>query len=448
MTNSIILGDSQAVHYNWTKYTINKTKVVEPDNSDVAIRFGIMNKEFRLVEGDIEIPEKGLVVITGISGSGKSSCLRELCVAMQNPLGIQQINTQVFDNIETRLKDFLDDPHTLSAVGLGDIVTLLTPLKHLSDGQKYRLGIALLTKKDISILIIDEFCNQLDEISTIGILRLIKRLSKDRLVIVATSRPYGLEYVDCDKVYRIKQGMIHEWNVTKKNITDDITHFRGKRDDWDYFAQWHYRSQSAGMVNNIEIFKFKDFYEVGVIIGGQPYLNISTRNKMFPMYKNNTKMVNKDIYTVHRIVISPEFRGLGLSRFLFDTLYKTYYQPRGKMMVELLTALDDYIPFASNAGFSYGGELPPNPVRKVLQKLGFDFTRYLDDDYVIDFVKQHYEPVRKAVINSFNRGSSRKFDPDFEGVIYNARRMANVLTNYYYKRFDELQPEQDNLDLK
>jgi ABC-type phosphate transport system ATPase subunit len=420
--------------------TINKTKIVEPDTSEVVIKYGILGKEFNLISGSVDLPDKGLVVLEGISGSGKTVCLREIAQTLNQCIIKIHQNGSNYEGNTSKLKDYIEGrvPYSLLAsCGLSDIVTLLTPIQYLSDGQKYRLCLA----ETINILgnaplIIDEFCNQLDEISTIGILKLIRRLANDRLIVVATARPYGLQYVKCDKLYRIKAGKIIERTVNNISLTDDITWYRGNKKDWEYFSQWHYRSGSAGLANNILVFKYKNDYEVGCIIGGQPYLDISCRNKLYPHYKKNGVVVNQDIYQIHRIVISPEFRGLGLSKLMFDKMHELYYAPKNKKMVELITSLDEYIPFAKKAGFTLGGELPPNPVRERLLKLNFDFTRFTQDEYVKQFVLDNETTLTKAVIASYNRGMSGDFKPTLEEVVFNVQRMCNVKTSYYYKRFD------------
>ena len=409
---------------------LNETKTVYPDSSDICLKYGIINKTFRLIEGDIDIPDKGLVIFSGISGSGKSACLNTLSSELSVPVSRVDIS-QVRGN--KLLKDTNTDLSKLTNVGLSDIVTLLTPLDYLSDGQKYRLGLLdLITNNTV---IIDEFCNQLDEMSTIGIMRMVSRLAQDKLIIVATSRPYGYEYVDCD-FYNINQGLINKVDVSKKNLINDIEWRLGKRKDWEYFSQWHYRSGSCGISTRVIIFSYKD-YDFGVILTTTPPLAISLRNRLFPEYKSNGKLVNKEIYYINRIVITPEFRGLGLSKYMFDVLHETCFTD--KKMAEIITSLD-FLPFAERAGFSFGGIFAPNSVRTGLAKLDFDFSKYLNDNYVNTFVTDNYDKVYKLVVASkkgtkcYDRLSEFTFDEVISAVV----RMCNTqFTRYYYKRFDD-----------
>jgi ABC-type ATPase with predicted acetyltransferase domain len=417
---------------------INKVKTVEPDSSPLTQAFGIIRKEFPLITGQVRLPSQGLVVISGISGSGKTSLLRATSLHFfGNENNILKVNIEQF-NQDLLLKDYFTDIPWLARIGLGDIVTLLTPVKFLSDGQKYRLGLSMALKTSQEVLLIDEFCNQLDEISTVGILNLVKKLATDKLVVVSTSRPFGIEYVQPDAVYRIRNGKIENVKVDRQDLLADIAWRKGTKQDWEYFAQWHYRSGSPGIFNRALVFTYRE-HDVGMVIGGQPYLNISVRNRIFPHYKNNGVLVNKEIYQIHRIVISPEFRGLGLSKYMMDVVQRECYP--AKTLVELVTSLNDYIPFATKSNFVFGGDLPDNPIRAFLKKVGFDLSRYLDDEYVDQFIRNNEPKVKQAIISSYSRGLKLKAaatrlrtnDMTFAQMKRDVQRMANVVTKYYYK---------------
>ena len=393
---------------------------------EILLYYGLQQKEIKIIEGELEIPERGFVLITGISGSGKSFILREIA---------KQLNVEVLKFDESRynsnvlLKDYVRDLKLLSQAGFSDVPVLFTEVKHLSDGQKYRL---FLLKNILSkdVLIIDEFCNQLDEFYTISIMKMVKRFAKNKLIITATSRPFGLDYFTPDKVYKCECSSIKKEEVKQRNILDDIKILPASISDWQYFSRYHYRNSTPGIFNKALKAVFRN-HMVGIVVAGQPYLNISVRNKLFPKYKNNGKLVNKEIFMIHRIVVSPEMRNLGVSRLLIKEIEKVY---KGKKMVELVTSLNDIIPFAEKAGFKFGGVLPPNPIRKRCQKLGFDFNRYLDDRYVKEFVLEHFDELKSAVVDSYRRGlKMKRHDLDVDRVAYDVQRMCNIVTKYYYK---------------
>ena len=393
---------------------------------EILLYYGLQRKEIDIIEGELDIPEKGFILITGISGSGKSFVLREIA----KKLNVEVLKFNDFQyNSSTLLKDYINDLKLLSQAGFSDIPVLFTEVEKLSDGQKYRL---FLLEKILSndVLIIDEFCNQLDEFYTISIMKMMKKYAKEKLIIAATSRPFGLEYFPPDKVYRCECGRIYEEKIMQRNILDDIKIEPANISDWQYFARYHYRNSTPGIFNKALKAVYRN-HMVGIVVAGQPYLNISVRNRLFPKYKNNGRLVNRDIFMIHRIVVSPEMRNLGISRLLIKEIEKVY---KGKKMVELVTSLNDVIPFAEKAGFTFGGVLPPNPIRKKCQQLGFDFHRYLDDEYVREFVSKHFDELRSAVIDSYRRGLRIKNQNlTIDRVTRDVQRMCNIITKYYYK---------------
>jgi len=288
------------------------------------------------------------------------------------------------------------------------------------------------------MLLIDEFCNQLDMISTLSIISCLKRIVEKSgiSIIVATARELYTEYNYFTKIYKIENtNILPLLRKHSKNVVDDVIFKVGNLQDWEYFKRWHYRSHSCSMHTNILTFYYHG-HKVGILVIGLPYLDISCRNQLFPHYKKNGFLVNEEIRTIHRVVIAPEFRSLGLTKHMLNTYIGRIMEPEVKL-IEIFTSLHDMIPFLESAGFAYGGEPLKSPMREFMESKSFNFARYLDDEYLYEFIDVHFETLRKKVAASLNRGISggkKKYvNADKELIKTELQRYCNVNTKYFYK---------------
>ncbi len=145
----------------------------------------------------MEAPKPGqIILITGPSGAGKSSLLRQLRHKHHDRNWVDVSNTatawrdglvidQFADNIETGL-------WALGRFGLGEVRTYLSPPDHLSDGQRWRLQLALALHNAATdgMLLIDEFAAVLDRVTACIVARALRRAIDDeptRCAVIATS---------------------------------------------------------------------------------------------------------------------------------------------------------------------------------------------------------------------------------------------------------------------
>jgi len=156
-----------------TIYTIDKRFTIEVERTarvlEVAEAFGLGldKKEFVVFDNQqLEIKRGDVVYITGQSGGGKSVLLRELSKQMtEEGLKVADIDKIVFGQrpiIELLGKDLNEATGYLAQVGISDANLFLQPASVLSDGQRYRLRLALLIASGAEVWTADEFLAVLD----------------------------------------------------------------------------------------------------------------------------------------------------------------------------------------------------------------------------------------------------------------------------------------------
>lgn len=191
-------------------------------------------------------PTKGLVAIVGESGSGKSTLLNviagldfeytgttvvdhqnlrkfkenELCDFRLKKIGyvFQNFNLLNLDTVENNILLPLEAvsraPKTIKNKRIDDTLKLVGLLKHkkarinkLSGGEKQRVAIARAIINRPKIVLCDEPTGALDEKNSKDVFDLLKRISLDTLVIVATHDVDSIIKI-CDEILRIENKQI------------------------------------------------------------------------------------------------------------------------------------------------------------------------------------------------------------------------------------------------
>ena len=195
---------------------------------------------------NITFPEKGLVTLFGHSGSGKTTLLnviglmdtfdsgtidwngrvfskyhcstfdeirnKEIGTIFQNYHLIEEEN--VYDNVAYPLhllgvtdKNIIDRQvmYALEAVGMDKFKKRNVTM--LSGGQQQRVAIARALAKDPKVIIADEPTGNLDHDNTFEVMNIIKKISKDRLVILVSHEEDLVNFYS-DIIIEIKDGKI------------------------------------------------------------------------------------------------------------------------------------------------------------------------------------------------------------------------------------------------
>jgi ATP-binding cassette, subfamily B, bacterial PglK len=245
---------------------INEEKVLhlkkEIDLKNINFSYPNSSK-LNLKNINIKIQAGSNIAIVGITGSGKST-LVDLILGLHKPKnGSLEIDGEIIDNHNRRSWQksigyvpqhiFLFDDTIASNISFGqdpkfidqeavekaakianihDFIVNELPLKYktligergvrLSGGQRQRLGIARALYHNPKILVLDEATNSLDIQTENLVLKEIKKIRKDRTIILITHRINSVK--DCDKIIYIDKGEIKQVGKFEEfnNIKNDF----------------------------------------------------------------------------------------------------------------------------------------------------------------------------------------------------------------------------------
>ncbi|MCR5224189.1 MAG: ABC transporter ATP-binding protein, partial [Bacilli bacterium] len=194
------------------------------------------NSQVILNNISITLPNKGLVSLIGTSGSGKSTLLN-LIGGLDKPdqgniivnnKDITKFNSKELDWYRSKYVGFIFQSYNLiEYLSVKDNLSLINSnntyilrkldiydlrnkkVSLLSGGEKQRVAIARAILKNPKILLCDEPTGALDSKNSSQVLKILKRLSKDRLVIVIThNKDLARKY--SDNIIHIKDGIISD----------------------------------------------------------------------------------------------------------------------------------------------------------------------------------------------------------------------------------------------
>jgi ABC-type ATPase with predicted acetyltransferase domain len=157
---------------------------------------GLSDKEFVVYDNlSIEIRKGDIVYITGQSGSGKSLLLRDLTEKMRaeglKVADLNEIELKDEPVIELVGKTIGDATDLLAKAGISDAWIYTRTPKQLSDGQRYRLKLAILMDQDADVWIADEFGAVLDRVTArivaFSMAKVARRMGKTMMVATTHS---------------------------------------------------------------------------------------------------------------------------------------------------------------------------------------------------------------------------------------------------------------------
>lgn len=193
----------------------------------------ITNLSMRLWGGEI-------VMVTGASGSGKSLLLNALAWHVSGKkkkwnlppeiISSAHINSQSSVKIATMQspppdkspisllmklgKSMEESMRILASAGLGEAQLFVRPSKTLSSGQRYRLSLALALAKKPDLLLIDEFCEPLDNYAAAAVCRRLRKEVEQRgitAVVATINSDRILSELRPQHILRLLSSGWHKW---------------------------------------------------------------------------------------------------------------------------------------------------------------------------------------------------------------------------------------------
>lgn len=180
-----------------------------------AFGLGLDDKEFVVFDNQpLDIEQGDVVYVTGQSGSGKSTVLRELCAQMSAEgllvADIDKVELKDVPLIDQIGKNTSEALNLLSIAGLNDAYLFVRKPQELSDGQRYRFRLAKVIESGAKVWAADEFLAVLDRTTAKVIAFNLQKIARKMgaTLIVATTHTDMVEDLApnlfIDKRYREK----------------------------------------------------------------------------------------------------------------------------------------------------------------------------------------------------------------------------------------------------
>ena len=352
------------------------------------IRFNDVSKEYKSKRGQITkaltninftLQDKGLIFIIGKSGSGKSTLLNILGGLDSKTTGKIYIDNKDIDNFKEKdfdnyrntyigfiFQDFnlleeynVFDNIMISAklvrkkVNKNEILNLLNKLdlngleyrniNELSGGQQQRVGIARALIKNPKIILADEPTGNLDSTSSLEIFKLLKEISKEKLVVVVS---HDLEnaYNFKDKILELQDG-----NIIKNELIDNDTpsnNFSIVKSKLPFKECLHFA------FNSLKSNKIKLFFTIILTVISLAFLGISVNSYLYNkgiFMSNVMKDNNEYIFDIAKSDIN--INGGGYYKTNLTSSDKKYLEKETNTILNPIYTLYDN---SKNISFKYG----------------------------------------------------------------------------------------------
>jgi len=190
------------VNRSFTTRTQRSDRVLEVAE---AFGLGLEDSEFVIYDNfSLELPDSGVVYITGQSGSGKSLLLSEIATQCRL-MGHKVVDIEDMEYKDAPLVDQIgadtnEALKILAKAGLNDAYLFIRKPQELSDGQRYRLALAKLIESGKAIWVCDEFGAVLDRTTAKVVAFSMQKIAREQgaLMVVATTHTDLLEELGPD----------------------------------------------------------------------------------------------------------------------------------------------------------------------------------------------------------------------------------------------------------
>ena len=258
----------------------------------------------------IEDFEWKIGLIVGASGSGKTSIGNQIFGTDIHDLYYGWDNDKPIVDCIAPDGDFNAVTGSLSAVGLGDVPAWLRPFHVLSNGEKFRAGLARLICEQPDRVVVDEFTSVIDrQIAKVGAGAFSKAWKRTGKQIVLLSCHYDIiEWLQPDWIY-------------------DTTEARFSRDCLRQRPQLTLRIyQVSGSV--FRHFKKHYYLDLPLPVAGMYYVGMIGNDPVCHMAV--CPLFTSKAYRGTRLVVMPEWQGAGVGMKFLNAIGNYHLQGNGR----------------------------------------------------------------------------------------------------------------------
>jgi len=265
----------------------------------------------RTAELSIEGIEWKIGLIAGPSGSGKTSIGSRLFDKPIYDLYANWDNNKPIVDCIAPDGDFNAVTGALSAVGLGDVPAWLRPFSVLSNGEKFRAGLARLVCEQPAQAVIDEFTSVIDrQIAKIGAQAFGKAWRRGNGQVVLLSCHYDIiEWLQPDWVYDTAEARFYTRDCLRQRPKIELQIYKVKGSVFRHFKPHYYLDLP---------FPVAAEYFVG-IVDNEPVCHIA----VCPLFTAKA-------YRSTRLVVMPEWQGTGIGTRFLDAIGQYHLDGRGR----------------------------------------------------------------------------------------------------------------------
>jgi len=261
-------------------------------------------------KGEINLSDSWQIgLIVGKSGTGKTTIANQL------------FSNILINSFEYSSDSILDDMplncsvqeicKTFNSVGFSSPPSWLKPYSVLSNGEKMRVNLARAILDEKDLFAFDEFTSVVDrEVAKVGSFAMQKAIRKTKKKFIAITCHHDVEsWLLPDWVFNTDTMTFHNNEGQKKNrpnLKFEIFQTGDKSRYWKMFSKYHYLSHSHNNAANTYLAVLNE-----KICGFISILH-------FPHAKS------KNIKKVHRLVVLPDYQGLGVGKIMLNEIGLIY----------------------------------------------------------------------------------------------------------------------------
>lgn len=347
------------------KYIERKNKILKDRYTEfVCDSFDIQNTEETSVKIPINFAECktfdwNIGVIYGGSGTGKTTLLKEFGKLQKEYFDENKPLISNFDFLEPKEATFL-----LSAMGLASVPTWLRPFSTLSNGEQYRAELAYKVgkAKQNDVILIDEYTSVVDrdvaKAMSNALQKYIRRNNKK--IILASCHFDIMEWLLPDWTYSPLKGRVERHDCLRlERPKIELSIFRCRYEAWKMFKQHHYLSEdlNKAAANYIVLWNDKPIAFIAIL----PFPGVGDAK---------TRRIS-------RIVVLPDFQGLGLGKQLVNYIAALYWKDEHQMFIRTMNpALGIALGKDKNWEATAGNlKIPPKDTsgRKIIERPAYSY---------------------------------------------------------------------------